>query len=54
MTDDALNELCRAMLRALDENADLRGLVLDLAYNLPIDDRQRALLEAVDDGRWSR
>lgn len=51
---DAMDRLCRRLLAVLDENADLRAVVMDLVMGLPLNDEQRALLAAVDDGRWTR
>jgi hypothetical protein len=52
--EDPMQLLCRRLLAVLDENIELRHLVMDMAMGLPLNDDQRALLEAVDDGRWSR
>lgn len=51
---DAMHLLCARLLAVLDENADLRAVVMDMAMGLPLNDQQRALLAAVDDGRWTR
>jgi hypothetical protein len=52
--DDEMRQLCVRLLGVLDENAELRGLVIDMAARLPLTDDQRILLRAVHEGRWRR
>lgn len=57
MTDDepeAMLRLCAKLLAVLDENADLRDVVLVMATGDPLDAHQQALLDAVAAGRWTR
>lgn len=52
--DDAMRQLCGQLLAVLDENADLRALVMDMAARLPLSVEQHAMLRAVSEGRWRR
>jgi hypothetical protein len=51
---DAMARLCAKLLDVLDENAELRDVVLVMATGDPLDAHQQALLDAVAAGRWSR
>lgn len=50
--DDAMRQLCARLLAVLDENAELRALVMDMAARMPLSAEQHALLRAVSEGRW--
>lgn len=52
--DDAMRQLCGRLLAVLDENVELRTLVMDMAARLPLSDEQAAMLRAVTEGRWRR
>lgn len=52
--DETMKRLCERLLVVLDENADLRTLVLDMAVRMPLTAEQAALFRAISEGRWSR
>lgn len=52
--DDTMHRLCERLLAVLDENVELRALVLDMAARMPLSPDQHALLRAISEGRWSR